>query len=82
MMGLTPRQRDALARLCADPDVSRAELARSLGVWPSSAQRLVNGLEERGYIRRHPNRARSIEIIPQPIVIKGERYRFIPVGRG
>lgn len=80
MIGLTPRQRDLLAylhgcELCP----SYEEMREAIGLENKSGiTRLVDALEERGYIRRLPNRARAIELIPQtPIIIKGQPYRFI-----
>lgn len=61
------------------------EMRDGIGVASSSAIfRRLNALEERGHIRRLPNRARAIELLHpvKPIEIKGERFRFIPIGRG
>lgn len=83
-IGLTPRQRDLLAFLTRCPDASYREACEALGY--ASTQRifdLANALQERGYIRRRPYRARSIQILrPLPIMIRGERFRFIPCGEG
>jgi len=44
-----------------------AEIATGAGVYSASNVRgVLRGLEERGYIRRLPNRARAIEIIRMP----------------
>lgn len=43
------------------------EMAKALGLKAKSgAHRLVEGLEERGFIRRIPNRARAIEVLCRP----------------
>lgn len=67
---LTPRQAEALAFIRrfqeAQPGVAPtfSEIADGLGLASrSSASRLLDGLEERGFIRRLPNRARCIEIV-------------------
>lgn len=66
-LSLTRRQADAHAALAANPDLSFRELATAIGInnkfW---ARSLVIGLEERGYIRRLPNRDRSIEVLIPP----------------
>lgn len=69
-MGLTSRQRrlfDAIDAAIAAYGVAPTykEMCAAVGVTSrSSVFRLINSLEERGYIRRMPNRARAIEIIP------------------
>ena len=46
---------------------SYREMMRGIGLASThGVTRLLNGLEERGYIRRLPNRARAIEIIRMP----------------
>ena len=86
MMGLTPRQRDLLAYLreremCPSFDEMRRALRLNSN---SSVQRLIEALEERGFIRRLPNRARAIEVLKPlpPVIIKGQPFRFIPMGEG
>jgi len=59
------------------------EIARGIGVkGKSAAHELLRHLEERGQIRRLPNRVRAIEIL-QPIAIprgpEGEPLFFVPV---
>jgi repressor LexA len=46
----------------------------------SGIHRLVSGLEERGFIRRLPHRARALEVIklPEESAVGGERGRFAP----
>lgn len=39
----------------------------------AGVQGILNRLEERGFIRRLPSRARAIEIIRQPAKTKGEK---------
>ena len=66
---LTPRQRDALAFLCAEigregvaPTVR--EIAAALNLHSTGrVSLLLRGLEERGFIRRLPGRARAIEVL-------------------
>lgn len=71
-MSLTPRQRDLLiyidghikAQGCAP---SYDEMCVAIGIASKSGiHRLVNGLEERGYLRRWYGRRRSIEVIRMP----------------
>lgn len=67
--GLTPRQRDAMLAIQAAVDregvtPSRRELMRALGLASiSQAAELVVRLEERGWLRRLPGRARGLEIL-------------------
>jgi repressor LexA len=49
---------------------SYSELAKALGVSSKSGvNRLVCALEERGYIRRIPHRARAIEVVRRPTTL-------------
>jgi len=84
MLSVTPRQRDAWLYLTANPDASLREIRDALGYKNESLEgvyRLLVALEERGIIRRLPNRARSITVLhPAPVMIRGERYKFIGVG--
>jgi repressor LexA len=54
----------------------------------SGIHRLITALEERGFIRRLPNRARAIEVIKLPEPVGGARRGFTPsviegnLGRG
>jgi repressor LexA len=85
-MGLTPRQRELLAYLSErDLCPSYEEMLAALDLKGKNAvARLLGRLEERGYIRRLPNRARAIEVLRYPqqnVVIRGERFRFIPKSR-
>lgn len=68
VLGLTPRQRDALTYL-NDYTNSRGyspsylEIGAALGLGSKSGvHRLVKQLEARGHIRRNPNRCRSIDV--------------------
>lgn len=68
--GLTPRQRHLLAFLTDEAEAGRSpsfdEMADAIGfASKSGVARLIEALEQRGHVRRHPNRARAIEIIPQ-----------------
>lgn len=96
MIGLTPRARALLVYLTErETCPTYREMAAALELKAvSQIASLVRQLESRGYIRirghrwrlgvrRH--RQRAIEVlIPAypPVIIKGERYRFIPVSRG
>jgi len=80
---ITPLQRRAMVFI-------EAEIARTGGVAPTiceiaanlktaskgNVHRLIKGLEERGFIRRAPGRARGIEVI-RP-VSRLEVHRFNP----
>src|SRR5947199_7651512 len=50
----------------------------------SGIHRLVGGLEERGFIRRLPHRARALEVVKLPeeraLAARAERARFSPWG--
>lgn len=72
MIGLTPQQNRLLGYLEGylqqhnGVAPSYEEMAAAVGATSkSSAFRLVIALEERGFIRRLPNRARAIEVVPQ-----------------
>ena len=69
--GLTPAQERALATIRQfssrhgfPPTVK--ELGQELGVAPASAHELMTALERKGYLRRSPGKARSLEILRQP----------------
>jgi repressor LexA len=78
MMGLTQRQQEAFTYIkgyAAETGIapSLRELCAHLGTTSlSTANRLLNGLEERGAIRRLPYRSRAIEIVEQPQAEKVE----------
>lgn len=81
----TKRQRDLLSyleRCISDPvGPSFVEMRDAIGLESvSGISRLLDGLEERGHIRRLHNRARAIEVI-KPITIHGEHYHWIPKTR-
>lgn len=69
---LTQKQRELLMfihqRQSADGvSPSYEEMKQALGLHSKSGiHRLINGLEERGFIKRLPNRARAIEILRLP----------------
>ncbi len=69
---LTKKQRDLLVFIhdrMKDSDVAPSfeEMKDALGLKSKSGiHRLINGLEERGYIRRLPHRARALEILKLP----------------
>lgn len=72
---ITPRQRDALAFIfryqCAHSGTapSVVEIQKALGLSSKSGVvRLLNGLEERGVLRRLRGRARSIEVLRPHLV--------------
>lgn len=73
MIGLTRKQRelfDFLADYVAETNglaPSTAEMQTAMDLRSKSGVvRLLNGLEERGYIRRIRNRARALEIVERP----------------
>lgn len=72
MMGLTHKQRELLDYIgsCMAQDgicPSYEEMMVALGLHSKSGvHRLINALEERGFIQRIPNRARCIEILETP----------------
>jgi repressor LexA len=85
---LTKKQRELLLfinqRLTAtgiSPSFDEMKDALSLKS-KSGIHRLVSGLEERGFIRRLPHRARALEVIRSPeesgAGVAGERSRFSP----
>ena len=69
---LTGKQHQLLSYLIdyqADKDITPSfdEMRQAVGLASKSGvHRLVSALEERGYIRRLPNRARAIEILRHP----------------
>jgi repressor LexA len=68
MIPLTKRQKALLDYLrSCDECPSFTEMKTALGLKSKSGvHRLVDALEERGYIRRMPNRARAIEVVDHP----------------
>ena len=85
---LTKKQRELLLfinqRLTAtgiSPSFDEMKDALSLKS-KSGIHRLVSGLEERGFIRRLPHRARALEVVKLPeesaVGVAGERSRFSP----
>jgi repressor LexA len=70
---LTPRQQDLLKFIATytrqrkgiSPTYDEMRAGHHLES-KSGIQRLLLGLEERGFIKRLPNRARAIEIVRQP----------------
>lgn len=69
IMGLTRRQRELLTYLrTREIAPSFSEMQGVLGLSSKSGvHRLIEALEERGYITRSPNRARSIELTPKAL---------------
>jgi SOS-response transcriptional repressor LexA len=68
MIPLTAKQKKLLdyLRSCENAP-SFDEMREALGLASKSGvHRLVNALEERGYIRRMPERARAIELVEDP----------------
>lgn len=88
MIGLTPRQADALRFIAGFQKLfgfspSFDEIGVGLGLGSKhSVARLVSGLEERGFIRKLKNRDRAIEVLA-PITVPrapdGEPLFFVPV---
>lgn len=72
MSALTKKQRELLdyirlfqGELGESPSFDEMRTALDLRS-KSGVHRLVTALEERGYIRRIPNRARCLEVVPDP----------------
>jgi DNA-binding MarR family transcriptional regulator len=63
---LSSPQFGALFVLAAEPGLSAAEVARSMGTTPQAANVLVAGMESEGlvYRERHPTHGRILEIYP------------------
>ncbi|MDN3261542.1 MarR family transcriptional regulator [Streptomyces sp. CSDS2] len=62
---LTVRQYGLLTQLSLEPELTKAELARQLGIARQSVHQLVNELVEAGHVRRRPgadDRSRRLEI--------------------
>jgi DNA-binding MarR family transcriptional regulator len=69
--GITPLQGQYLAFIHAYSKIHRrspaeADLRKFFGVTPPSVHRMVLELEKKGYIRRQPGMARSIELLVAP----------------
>ncbi len=75
-MSLTKRQSDVLYFIHKHTHngvtPSYPEIAAGVGVkGKSQVHRLICALEERGYIKRHPHKARSIHILKLPQKLNG-----------
>ena len=74
--GLTQQQNNLLRLLCAfeeagEPTPTYDEMRASLGLASKSGiHRLLDALEERGFISRLPNRARAITVNSPPDIAK------------
>src|SRR5579862_9210835 len=83
---LTRKQHELLLyinRRLADSGVSPSfeEMKEALGLKSKSGiHRLISGLEERGFIRRLPHRARALEVVklPEESAAKAPRGKFSP----
>ena len=83
---LTRKQHELLVyinRRLADSGVSPSfeEMKEALGLKSKSGiHRLISGLEERGFIRRLPHRARALEVVklPEESAAKAPRGKFSP----
>lgn len=70
-IGLTPSQRKLLAFITAEVEAGRPpptfdEMKAHMGLRSKSGiHRLISALEERGHVRRLPNRARAIALVHQ-----------------
>lgn len=75
MIGLTPKQRalyDFIAARIAESGVAPTYEEMRLAIANASKShvgQLLDKIEERGYIRRLPNRARAIEIVPKSAAV-------------
>lgn len=68
---ITPLQGQYLAFIHAYSKIHRrqpaeADLQKFFGVTPPSVHRMILELEKKGYIRRQPGMARSIELLVAP----------------
>lgn len=69
---ITPKQRRVLEYLNEYQREHKtaptfSEIMSALGIkYRSNVSRYLNALEERGFIRRMPNRARAIEVLKMP----------------
>lgn len=83
---LTAKQRELLEFIAArlnergiSPSFEEMKVGLNLKS-KSGVHRLISALEERGFIRRLPNRARALEVVANPSV---ERHaRRLPIGLG
>lgn len=83
---LTRKQHELLLyinRRLSDSGVSPSfeEMKEALGLKSKSGiHRLISGLEERGFIRRLPHRARALEVVklPEETAAKGRPTKFSP----
>jgi MarR family transcriptional regulator, negative regulator of the multidrug operon emrRAB len=56
----------ALVVLRASPGISVTELGRRVGLTQPAAARMVDSLEQRGLVARHPTLGRSVAVRPTP----------------
>lgn len=72
MKPLTRKQAELLAYMKAQERCpSYEEMKNALGLKSKSGvHRLIDALQERGFVRRLPNRARAIEIMPEPTELR------------
>lgn len=82
MISLTARQHDLLSfiascEICPTFDEMRAAIGCESA---STVTRALNGLVERGYIRRLRQRARAIEVLQLPRSLRPMRLRFVLPG--
>ena len=90
MIGATPAQLEALRYLAgyrmANHGIAPTvrEMARALGCSPTAIKNRLDELEDCGFIRRLPSRARAIEptVKVDPLFeMGGQLFRFIPAHR-
>lgn len=74
MIGLTKKQRKLLDFIISSTDENRGvapsfdEMKTAIGLKSKgNVHRLVTALEDRGWIRRIPQRARAIEVLVKPV---------------
>jgi len=85
---LTKKQRDLLIFIAARQNrdavcPSYEEMKNALKLHSKSGiHRLIGGLEERGFVRRLPNRARAIEIVKMPEALSTPLPKSAKVVRG
>lgn len=80
MNPLTEKQAELLAYLKSCEKCPNFEdMMLALGLRSKSGvHRLISALEERGYIKRIPNRARCIELLPEPTLPDANTLGALP----
>jgi repressor LexA len=85
--GLTPRQQqilDYLVKAIQDKGYAPSvrEIGDALGLSsPSTVHQHLTALEEKGYVRRHGDRMRALEVVDKTLIHDGDAVRLPLVGR-